>query len=310
LGAVSQMPALINTYVKGDKLYINGTPTTSGTYNYSISVKGKCEATDINGILVINSLPNASIYTNGPSEVCEGNSVNLIAKGGVYYKWNNGLTTDNINVKESGDYTVNVIDQNGCVSFANQTVKINPNPIVSMNDLNPLTLKTNTPIKLYGKPTGGTFVGQGVNGAEFNPSYTTLGKKIITYNYTTPQGCSGSTSISTIVVDSVNSVCSTYDTLKIKVQLTTGIKAGQQTSMNVYPNPTSDILIIEASDIQALGGYSYKILDLQGKEVYNALATTSKTEISLKSIGVKGMYILHIVDEKGVSIENKKIVLE
>ena len=80
--------------------------------------------------------------------------------------------------------------------------------------------------------------------------------------------------------------------------------------MNVYPNPTSDILIIEASDIQALGGYSYKIVDLQGKEVYNALATSAKTEISLKSIGAKGMYILHIVDEKGVSIENKKIVLE
>jgi hypothetical protein len=51
-------------------------------------------------------------------------------------------------------------------------------------------------------------------------------------------------------------------------------------------------------------------LDLQGKEVYNTLATSAKTEISLKSIGAKGMYILHIVDEKGVSIENKKIVLE
>ena len=53
-----------------------------------------------------------------------------------------------------------------------------------------------------------------------------------------------------------------------------------------------------------------QILDLQGKEVYNALATSAKTEISLKSIGSKGIFILHIVDEKGVSIENKKIVLE
>ena len=94
------------------------------------------------------------------------------------------------------------------------------------------------------------------------------------------------------------------------MKLTTGIKSGQQTSMNIYPNPSSDVLIIEANDIQALVGYKYKILDLQGKEVYNALATSAKTEISLKSIGAKGMYILQIVDEKGVSIENKKIVLE
>lgn len=105
-------------------------------------------------------------------------------------------------------------------------------------------------------------------------------------------------------------ISDTVNILKINFKLTTGIKAGQLTSMNVYPNPASEVLIIETNDIQALGGYKYKIVDLQGKEVYNALATTSKTEISLKSIGAKGMYILHIVDEKGVSIENKKIVLE
>jgi hypothetical protein len=105
-------------------------------------------------------------------------------------------------------------------------------------------------------------------------------------------------------------ISDTVNILKIKFKLTTGIKAGQLTSMDVYPNPASELLIIEANDIQALSGYKYKILDLQGKEVYNALATSVKTEISLKSIGAKGMYILHIVDEKGISIENKKIVLE
>jgi hypothetical protein len=46
------------------------------------------------------------------------------------------------------------------------------------------------------------------------------------------------------------------------------------------------------------------------RSLYNALTTSAKTEISLKSIGAKGMYILHIEDEKGISIENKKIVLE
>ena len=76
-------------------------------------------------------------------------------------------------------------------------------------------------------------------------------------------------------------------------------------TFTVYPNPTKDIITINNAH-----GNTIKILDLQGKEVYNALATSAKTEISLKSIGAKGMYILHIVDEKGVSIENKKIVLE
>ena len=80
--------------------------------------------------------------------------------------------------------------------------------------------------------------------------------------------------------------------------------------MNVYPNPTSDVVIIETSDVAALNGDSYKMVDLQGNQVYKELVTKSKTEISLKSIGAKGVDILHVVDAHGGSRENKKIVLE
>ena len=67
---------------------------------------------------------------------------------------------------------------------------------------------------------------------------------------------------------------------------------------------------IEGRDVVGLNGYSYKMVDLQGKQVYKELVTTSKTEISLKSIGAKGVYILHVVEAQGVLIENKKIVYE
>ena len=178
------------------------------------------------------------------------------------------------------------------------------------SNFNTLMYTTNAPLNLTATPTGGSFSGNGVANNAFNPSKAKLGKNQVKYNFKNTTGCADSTNFTMILVDTLGNKCSTYDTLKIKVKLTTGIKAGQQTSMNVYPNPTSDKLIIETNDIQALSGYKYKILDIQGKEVYNALATSAKTEISLKSIGAKGMYILHIVDEKGVSIENKKIVLE
>jgi hypothetical protein len=102
----------------------------------------------------------------------------------------------------------------------------------------------------------------------------------------------------------------TVSILKIKFLLTTGIKANQLTSMSVYPNPTSDILIIDAADVAALEGYTYRILDITGKEVYNALVTSAKTEISLKTLGAKGMYVLHILDATKTSIQMKKIVLE
>ena len=185
-----------------------------------------------------------------------------------------------------------------------------PKEIATSTNFNAPIYTTSPKIILSAQPTGGTFSGIGVVNNVFNPSETKLGKNTIKYIFKNTKGCTDSTNFYTIVSDTINNKCTSYDTLKIKVKLTTGIKTGQLSSMNVYPNPTSDILIIEANDIQALSGYKYKIVDLQGKEVYNALATSTKTEISLKSIGAKGMYILHIVDEKGVSIENKKIVLE
>ena len=179
------------------------------------------------------------------------------------------------------------------------------------NSFNSYVFTNNSSINLSATPSGGTFNGEAVTNNTFNPSKAKLGKNQVKYNFKNSTGCADSTNFTMILVDTLGNKCSTYDTiLKINFKLTTGIKAGQLTSMNVYPNPATDVLIIEANDIQALSGYKYKIVDLQGKEVYNALATTAKTEISLKSIGAKGMYILHIVDEKGVSIENKKIVLE
>jgi hypothetical protein len=102
----------------------------------------------------------------------------------------------------------------------------------------------------------------------------------------------------------------TVSILKINFKLTTGIKANQMTSMSIYPNPTSDVLIIDASDLAAITGYSYRILDVLGKEVYNALVTSAKTEISLKTLGAKGMYVLHILDANKLSVQTKQIVLE
>ena len=172
-------------------------------------------------------------------------------------------------------------------------------------------------------PAGGTFKGEGVTGTSFKPSNIGLGKKTIYYNYTSTQGFSGSAQLQTIVLDSIGTKCTSYDTvtvtktindtvgiLKIKFQLTTGIKAKKFTSVSVYPNPTSDVLIIDASDVQALNGYRYEMIDISGKTVYNELVSAAKTEINLKALGAKGVYVLHIIDGKGTSIDSKKIVLE
>lgn len=318
--------------------------TTSGNYTVKV-IDGACNATSTATTVTVNPNPTATITAQGNTTFCEGGFVNLVASGGTSYQWNTGSSAATISATQSGTYTVNVFNSFGCQATASQQVNVNPLPNVTLNALNQFTLKNASPIQLVANPTGGTFSGEGVQGATFIPANVSLGKKTITYNYTSPQGCSGKASSNTFVVDSIGNVCNVtkydtvkvtktvYDTLKVnqtiydtvkvtktindtvsilkvKFKLTTGIKANQYTTMNVYPNPTSDVIIIDASDVAALNGYSYKLFDVQGKEVYNALVTNVKTEISMKTFGKAGVYILHVVDANNVSIETKQIVLE
>jgi hypothetical protein len=286
----------------------------SASGNYSVKViDGACNATSTSTTVTVNPNPTATITPQGNTTFCQGGFVNLAASGGTSYQWNTGSSAPSISATQSGVYTVNVFNSFGCQATASQQVIVNPLPNVTLNALNQFTLKNASPIQLVASPVGGTFSGDGVQGATFTPANVSLGKKTITYNYTSPQGCSGAASISTIIADTVGNVCSKTDTvsiLKVKFKLTTGIKANQYTTMNVYPNPTSDVIIIDASDVAALNGYSYKLFDVQGKEVYTTLVTNTKTEIAMKTIGKAGLYILHVVDANNVPIETKQIVLE
>ena len=299
----------------GTYLWSNGATSKSimvnqaGNYGVAVTSNG-CVSNSNQTTITVNPNPTATITPQGNTTFCQGGFVNLVASGGTSYQWNTGSSAATISATQSGTYTVNVFNSFGCQATASQQVTVNPLPNVTLNALNQFTLKNASPIQLVANPTGGTFSGDGIQGATFTPAIVTLGKKTITYNYTSPQGCSGAASRSTIIADTLGNVCSTYDTLKVKFKLTTGIKANQYTSMNVFPNPTSDVIIIDASDVAALNGYSYKLFDVQGKEVYNALVTNVKTEISMKTFGKAGVYILHVVDANNVSIETKQIVLE
>ena len=81
-------------------------------------------------------------------------------------------------------------------------------------------------------------------------------------------------------------------------------------TLKVYPNPTSNILSITLDNLNGLENFYYKIIDLNGKEIYKTKVQNLHTEISLSAIAAKGVYILNIADDNGTTIENKKIILE
>jgi hypothetical protein len=180
----------------------------------------------------------------------------------------------------------------------------------TLNATNGVIVKNSNPITLVANPSGGSFVGNTIVNGKFSPTKAKLGSNSVQYLFTNSKGCSDTTRFNLMVYDTIGNVCSSTDTLKINFKLTTGIKVNQLTDIKVYPNPTSELLLLETSDLDALKGYSYNIVDVQGKIIYNKFIQNSLTQIPLNTLGAKGTYILRIIDASGTMIEDKHIVLQ
>ncbi|MES2622681.1 MAG: T9SS type A sorting domain-containing protein, partial [Bacteroidota bacterium] len=149
-----------------------------------------------------------------------------------------------------GPYTVTYQGSSGGCNFSTtQPVTVNALPLVAVAG-NADTLCSNaTAVTLTGGiPAGGTYSGTGVTGNSFNPATAGLGAKVITYTYTDGNGCSNSST----------------ETIIVKSCTTTGIDDLTEPSINIYPNPAKDELIVACDLFTGLQPVPY-IYDLSGK---------------------------------------------
>lgn len=71
----------------------------------------------------------AVITPDGPTLLCEGQSVTLSASPGASYLWNNGATEQSITVTQSGTFRVTVTSETGCTDESDElSVVVNPSP--------------------------------------------------------------------------------------------------------------------------------------------------------------------------------------
>ncbi len=75
--------------------------------------------------------------------------------------------------------------------------------------------------------------------------------------------------------------------------------------LNIYPNPVSDLLLVEK--LKNAGEFEYKLLDLNGKEIKRGNITEVKTEIDV-SIFETGLYLIEIFNK--TERLSKKIMIE
>ena len=290
------------------------TATQSGSYTVKVS-NGSSNATSIATVVTVNPNPTTTITAGGATTFCQGGTVVLNASTGTgfTYEWYkngsiiNGSTTSSYTANQSGSYTVKVINGACNATSLVKDVLVNPNPIASLSLSNYIHINA-IPITLVGSPIGGTYSGPGVVGNTFSSTNASLGKKNITYKYTSNTGCIGTAVATTTVFDTT--VCSTIDTLFIKIAVTGLTSPNNIGTLKIWPNPASDHITIDNGKLSILNGYSVKIETVLGQEVFKSAINQQQFSIDLSTWKGKGTYFIHIIDNQNNIIETKKIVLQ
>jgi len=269
-------------------LWQDGTTTTqtflaNANDNYAVTV------TDGNGCtgsddVDLNANPLPVVNLGADIELCEGTSSTLNAGPGFLgYVWSDSTTGQILSVNTLGTYSVSVTDFNGCQGTdAIDVTAINPLPVPSLGPN--LSVAPGTSVILDPGAFSsylwqdGTTTSQQFNVA-FNGTYYV--------EVTDSNGCMAS------------------DTAEV-IFWPSGIGTiGSESSVNLYPNPTSGVLNIELTGVKGQN-IELNVLNVQGKvlkqERLSNLADEHNEQLDLSGMA-KGLYFVELKNDEGSVVQ-------
>lgn len=108
------------------------TPTSSGTYSVTVTTAQNCSATFD---ALVTLAPLVSVELGNDTSICQGQTLLLDAgTPGSNYLWNNGATTQTINVSTSGTYSVSVSNGN-CSATDVMQLSVVPGPTDNLQNI-------------------------------------------------------------------------------------------------------------------------------------------------------------------------------
>ena len=104
--------------------------TTSGIFSLKQRDANGCESTSDEVSIKVNPLPaTPAITALRPTTFCERDYTTLRSSEAFSYVWSNGSNNREIEIRESGDFTIAAKDENGCVSPLSPVTKVVKNPL-------------------------------------------------------------------------------------------------------------------------------------------------------------------------------------
>lgn len=78
----------------------------------------------------------------------------------------------------------------------------------------------------------------------------------------------------------------------------------------IYPNPAKDRITIDNGNYTVMSGYSIKIQNSLGQQVFNSAITQAQFNIDLSTWTGKGIYYVRLLDASGNVVTTRKILLQ
>ncbi|MDF1694812.1 MAG: Ig-like domain-containing protein [Saprospiraceae bacterium] len=271
---LTALPAGMSYAWSGGGMAQTKSVNTTGVYTVTVTDSNGCTSTA--STTVTDDLTPPVPDAGSDQEICDGESANLTATGGISYAWSNGINTASQTVSPvaTTTYTVTVTAANGCTADDNVTITVNPLPTASAANDGPITCSLPN-VTLSALPLGMVYSWSS-GGSGQTTTVSTSGTYMVTVTDT--NGCTSTAS--TVVTDDLTSP--TAD-------------AG------------SDVLICEgiSTDLTASGGISYEWSNSAGS---TATVTVSPVVTTTYTVTVTAANGCQDVDDVTVVVDPKPIV--
>jgi hypothetical protein len=247
----------------------------AGTFSITLtSISGGTTATKVNTIVV--TAPPSITASLSPALICSGQSSTITGNGATTYTWNPGNLTGSVVVVSptvTTSYTV-VGATNGCTASVTKTITVGSTPV--------LTLTSSSNSICAG--SSATLAGAGAQSYTWNPGALTGSNVVVTPSATTNYSATGSNTAGCTGTAVVSITVSSCPTGLNQLVMSNSV-------YNVYPNPASDKIYIQASG--NISDATFEISDALGKAIMKSNLNGNSQAINISQLP-SGVYLVKI----------------
>lgn len=246
-----------------------------------------------------NPILNIGRNTNGGS----GNYFNgLIDDIGI---WNRALTSQEIAVLYNGCSASPITSQP-----VNSVINVGSNAQFTVNAAAGSTYQWQSNPANFGwqnVPSNASYSGASNN--TLNVSNTTVSNHNQPFRaIVNAGGCIDTSDVAQIII---GDTCLTTVTDTLIINTTLGLPApNNENTILIYPNPASDHITIDNGNFTAMTGYSLKITNNAGQQVFQSAINQAQFYVDLSTWSGDGLYFVHLIDPQNNTVTVRKIVLQ